>query len=285
MSSSPIATPLNPPGRHAIEAMPLTPTERRLCIGGWVAVLAWLAAVLFGPLVLAQLNWSADLHGHPFADTRGWWGMPYALDVLSNSALLIAGGWGLWRLQAQRAHPFHPSTQLALRVFFGGLVATAIGSAIYHWAPDAFRLALDRLGMAIAFAGALGLAMAERVGAQTARNTVLAVLVLASLSAVMSYTHANPLPWVVVQFGGMAFLAWAAARRPLPTALGISIGSVIALYVLAKLLELGDSAIFEATGHAIAGHSLKHVAAALAAVPVLRALRQNAHTATTSAGQ
>ena len=284
MSLSPI-TPLSSNARRANEAMPLTPTERRLCVGAWVAMLVWLAAVLLGPWVLAQAGWSPDVHGHPFADARSWWGVPNAFDVLSNGALLIAGAWGLWTLRAHRALPIHPSTRLALLVFFGGLVATSIGSSIYHWAPDAFRLALDRLGMAVVFAGALGLAMAERVGGQTARNTVLSVLVLASISAVMSYTHANPLPWVVVQFGGMAFLAWAAARRPLPTALGISIGSVIALYALAKVLELGDSAIFEFTGHVIAGHSLKHVAAALAAIPVLRALRQNAHTATASAGR
>ncbi|QCB47155.1 hypothetical protein [Hydrogenophaga sp. PAMC20947] len=284
MSFSPFP-PLSPAANRPADAMPLTPTERRLCIGGWIAMVAWMAAVLLGPMVLAQLTWSPELHGHPFADTRVRWGIPHAFDVLSNVPLLLVGAWGLWEMEIRRTQPPHPSTQLALLVFFGGLVFTSFGSAVYHWAPDELRLALDRLGMAIVFAGALGLAMAERVGAQTARNTVMAVLVLASLSAAMSYTHANPLPWVVVQFGGMAFLAWAASRRPLPTAMGISIGSLIALYALAKVLELGDHFIFEATGQAIGGHTLKHLAAAMAAIPVLRALRQNAHTATTSAGQ
>ena len=188
-------------------------------------------------------------------------------------------------MRAQRAHPLHPSTQLALLVFFGGLVATSIGSAIYHWAPDAFRLALDRLGMAVAFAGALGLAMAERVGAQTARNTVHGGAG-AGFPVRRDVVHPRQplaLGRRAVWRHGLSGLG----RRPPPLANGSGrfLGSVIALYVLAKLLELGDSVIFEATGQAIAGHSLKHVAAALAAVPVLRALRQNAHTATTSAGQ
>lgn len=284
MSLSPIST-LSPASRRKADDMPLTPTERHLCIGGWLALLSWLAAVLWGPLALAHLDWRLDGHAHPFADTRSWWAIPHAGDVISNIPLLMAGLWGLWALAGQRARPLHESTRQALWVFFVGLVFASAGSATYHWAPDALRLVLDRMGMAVAFAGVLGLAMAERVGAQTARNTVMAVLVLAMLSAVMPFTHANPLPWVVVQFGGMAFLAWAALRGPLPTALGVSLGSVIVLYALAKLLELGDGFIFETTGQAVAGHSLKHLAAALAAVPVIRALRQNAHTPATLAGQ
>ncbi len=282
LSSLPSVSPAH---QRKADDMPLTPTERRLCIGGWVAMFSWFAAVLWGQVVMVHLGWSPDGHVHPFADARSWWGIPNAGDVTSNIPLLIAGAWGIWATANKRVRPLHESTRLALLVFFAGLVLTSAGSAMYHWAPDAFRLVLDRLGMAIAFAGVLGLAMAERVGAQTARNTVMAVLVLATLSAVMPFTHANPLPWVVVQLGGMAFLAWAAARRPLPTALGVSLGSVIAWYALAKILELGDGFIFEATGRALAGHSLKHLAAAMAAVPVIRALRQNAHTPTTPVAQ
>jgi hypothetical protein len=51
---------------------------------------------------------------------------------------------------------------------------------------------------------------------------------------------------------------------------------LIGLYALAKLLELGDEAVFHATGDGVSGHSLKHLVAGLAAWPVLRAMRQNA---------
>jgi hypothetical protein len=47
---------------------------------------------------------------------------------------------------------------------------------------------------------------------------------------------------------------------------------VIVFYVLAKLFELGDATVFELTGHLVSGHTLKHLAAALAAWPVIRAL-------------
>jgi hypothetical protein len=53
----------------------------------------------------------------------------------------------------------------------------------------------------------------------------------------------------------------------------VPLGSVIFFYVLAKLFELGDVTVFEATGHIVSGHTLKHLAAALAAWPVIRTLR------------
>lgn len=50
---------------------------------------------------------------------------------------------------------------------------------------------------------------------------------------------------------------------------GVPLAGVIGVYVLAKLLELGDEAVFHAMGEWVSGHSLKHVAAACAALPIL----------------
>nr|WP_249142091.1 hypothetical protein [Bradyrhizobium diazoefficiens] len=55
--------------------------------------------------------------------------------------------------------------------------------------------------------------------------------------------------------------------------LGVPLGGVVLFYVLAKLFELGDATVFEATGHLVSGHTLKHLTAALAAWPVIPALR------------
>jgi hypothetical protein len=83
-------------------------------------------------------------------------------------------------------------------------------------------------------------------------------------------------PWAVVQFGGMAVVLWAAAQPAQKTALGVQWGVLIAVYVAAKLLELGDEAVFNATSSIVSGHSLKHVAASMAALPVIAVLRHNA---------
>jgi hypothetical protein len=50
------------------------------------------------------------------------------------------------------------------------------------------------------------------------------------------------------------------------------VGWILAWYVLSKVLEFFDGPIFELLGHAISGHSLKHLAAAVATLVVLRML-------------
>ena len=75
---------------------------------------------------------------------------------------------------------------------------------------------------------------------------------------------------------GLVLLAALAVRRPQPGALGFSIAGVIAFYAAAKALELADAPVFALTQHLISGHSAKHVMAALAAWPVVRALQRAA---------
>jgi hypothetical protein len=263
------------------------PQHRSRIFGAWAVVLLslWLLAALAGPSLLAASGLALNphghvhlyAHGHPFVDARTFWGIPNALDVLSNAPLSLAGLWGLLALRG-RALP--AATQTAAQVFFAGLLLTGLGSAFYHWAPDAAGLVLDRLGMAVTFAGALALAVAERVCPPPAPATLWTTFVLAVVSALLPLSHDNVLPWAVLQVGGVALIVWSAFQTPAEGAIGIRIGALIGWYALAKALELGDAAVFHATGERVSGHSLKHLAAALAAVPVLIAvgrapLRQN----------
>lgn len=282
---SPVVQPARP--------LPLTPIQRRLGLWGAFALAVWLFSVVFGAGLLAHSGLALNAHGHahvyahghPFVDARSWLGLPNAMDVLSNLPLLIAGIWGLRGLGKAQPGEMPAHSREALSVFFWGLALAGVGSSMYHWAPAAQTLVWDRLGMAVTFAGALGLAMGERVSPWAARPVVLGVLALGCVSAALPLVEGNVLPWVVVQFGGMGFLVWASLRRPLLGALGVSLGGLIALYALAKAFELGDATVFHATGDLISGHSLKHLIAALAAWPVVRAMRQNAHTSAKSAGQ
>ena len=244
--------------------------------------LLWGVAVFWGPALLLSVgvvlapSGHAHLyaHGHPFVDARVFWGVPNAMDVLSNLPLGLAGLMGLLMLRGKR---MLPATRRAMAVFFVGLMCACFGSAVYHWAPDASGLMLDRLGMAVTFAGALALALAERVGPTAAKVALPAMLASAALSGALAYTQSNVLPWGVVQFGGMALVAWAAWQPRLDTAVGVSFTALIGLYAVAKLCELNDETIFHLSGEWISGHTLKHLAAALAAWPVIVTLmRQNA---------
>ncbi len=258
---------------------PCTSSYPRLKPIGMVLLALWLLALLLGPELLASMGFTLNPHGHtqlhphghPFADARTLWGISNAMDVLSNLPLGVAGGAGLWAVSARRVPV---ETGWVLRVFFAGLLLCSMGSAWYHAQPDPTGLVVDRMGMAVAFAGALALAVAERAGPRPVAAVLSLTLATALLSAVLPFTHDNVLPWAVVQFGGVAVIVWAAFREPVAGAMGVHLGVLIALYALAKALEMGDEAVFQATGEWISGHSLKHVAAALAAWPVFVAMKR-----------
>ncbi|OUM04389.1 hypothetical protein [Variovorax sp. JS1663] len=241
-----------------------------------------LLVALFGPELMP-----VGLGGAPFADDRGWQNLPYAMDVLSNLPFAALGVWGLrwlhWHDQAhedvQDAVPHRLLAQPPVNLldcawmFFAGLIITAAGSAFYHLQPDALRLAADRAGMTVAFAGLIGCAVCERISARAGWAAAWFVLGGGLLAVAISQQTGNVLPWGLVQFGGMALVLVLALAKPVQGAIGLRLGWVIFFYGLAKLFELGDYAIYEATHHLVSGHSLKHLTAALAALPMLHALQ------------
>lgn len=242
-----------------------------------VAVCAVFSALaLFGP----PLNQPAGYHG--FADQRMLLGIPNAMDVLSNLPFALAGMLGLYCLWSMPPRILSNVQRAMAALFFAGLVLTAAGSAWYHWQPDDFGLAADRSGMAVAFAGALGLAAAGRVSARAGAVLGLLVLLLAPFTIQAWTATGNLLPWAVLQFGGVALLLWLALLRPRYWALEIRWGIMIVAYAAAKLLEINDAQVFLLTHEIVSGHTLKHLMAALAAWPVLAAVfalrvsRQNA---------
>lgn len=274
------------PTAHGARTAPLSAVEQRLLtIGTCLLALAFIGA-LFGSdiaqLLHLQLNahghTHVHAHGHPFVDARVLWGIPNAMDVLSNLPFVGMGLWGFYALH--RAPLVVTATRQAATVFFTGLLLTCLSSSFYHWAPDVWGLALDRAGMAVAFAGVLGLACAERVSLRAAPWVWGSVLAAGVLAIMLNFAAGVIAPWAVVQFGGMGVVLWAAAQRvqrgALEASLGIRWTVLIAIYAVAKLLELGDEAVFHATQELVSGHSLKHIAASLAALPVIHALRHNA---------
>ncbi|WP_062364087.1 hypothetical protein [Variovorax paradoxus] len=264
--------------------MPLPTLSRRE--RGLLFTFALLALVaLFGPALPAAEVAIAAV----FADDRSWHGLPNAMDVLSNLPFLLIGFWGLYRLnRIDRAHqealaqfPLAPpandppdNTLDCAWLFFAGLVATAAGSAFFHLMPDGARLAADRAGMAVAFAGLIGIAVCERVSQRAGWPAAWFVLMAGLLSAEVFQESGNVLPWAIVQFGGMALVLTLALATPMRGAVGLKLGWVICFYALAKVSELADHAIYEATQQVVSGHTLKHLTASLAGLPVLAALRK-----------
>jgi hypothetical protein len=78
--------------------------------------------------------------------------------------------------------------------------------------------------------------------------------------------------YAVVQFGGMAALLLLLrltpkGRDPFPW------WTLIAWYAVAKMMEAGDTIVWNATRELFAGHALKHLAAAMGGLAIANALR------------
>jgi hypothetical protein len=240
-----------------------TPAETGLLVAGLIA----LAVAVMGP-AMPQFA-----HYHAFADQRVLMGVPCAFDVISNLTFAVMGAWGLWRVQGA---PAGPQRQLAI-LFFAGLLVTTVCSTQYHLQPNDMGLAVDRMGMVLAFAGLTGLAVADRVSGHAGVATARVVLMAGLVAVGVWVGTANLLPWAVLQGGGMLLVLAMALRRPVPGAWGLPLVAVIAWYCVAKVLELNDHAVFDATRGWVSGHTLKHVVAALSAWPVITLMHNVGH--------
>lgn len=279
-----------------MNASSLTPSPRRPAIRFLRRLSrreAWLAAgalfLLLAGLLAPQMALPAS-GGHAFSDIRPWLGLPNAIDVLSNLPFLVLGLLGVYRLhRLEHGHDHrHPPGAVHVELpgaaldcawlFFAGLVLVSAGSAFYHLQPDdLLRLTGDRAAMAVAFAGIVGLAVSDRVSQRAAWPAACIALAGGLLAVAVFHESGNVTPWAVVQFGGMALVLVLAGLRPVASgarAMPLKLGWIIAAYALAKVLELADGAVFELSRQLVSGHSLKHVVAALAALPVLHAVRQ-----------
>jgi predicted membrane channel-forming protein YqfA (hemolysin III family) len=241
---------------------PMDPAERLLLAIG----IALLAAALAGPAVPAPAGY------HAFADQRTLWGLPHALDVLSNLPFAVAGWLGLRLLRGEHAAMMPPVQRACARIFFAGLVLTTFCSTWYHLAPGEAGLAIDRAGMSVAFAGVFGLLAVAQVSERAGRWVAVVSLAAGPVTLLVALLAGNVLPWALVQGGGLLLLLVFGLRAPRRGALAVRWGVVLALYVIAKLLELADATVFAATGELVSGHTLKHLLAAAAAAPVLSAL-------------
>lgn len=225
-----------------------------------ILLLVTLAAVL-GMVALAPI--AQDPAYHLFADTRQWWHIPNTLDVLSNVPFVFVGIMGLQHCALHREHPFF----WPFLAIFVGVFCTAYGSAYYHWSPANDTLIWDRLPMTIAFMGLFSMVLADRVDLRW-RKALLPLLVVGVASvAYWGWTEAQGAgdlrPYALVQFLPMFLIPLVLMLYPAPRKdLGCYIG-LICCYGLAKLLEYFDAPVFELTG-LVSGHSLKHLAAALA---------------------
>lgn len=224
-----------------------------------------------------------DQDYHRFADGRTFLGVENAADTLSSLALVVVGALGLLLLLRERASRgptrfVAPEEMLPYGALFCAVALAGLGSAYYHLAPDDARLVWDRLPIAVAFMSLLASVIAERVSVAAGVRLLLPLTVLGVASVlywpVSALLGSEDLrPYVAVQFGSLATILALCALFPSRYTRGETLVVVVAIYGIAKVLELKDRDIYE-LGHWVSGHTLKHLAAAAAVFVLVRWLQR-----------
>jgi hypothetical protein len=213
---------------------------------------------------------------HDFADRRAGFGIENVLDVVSNVGFLLAGIAGLVVVLRPRTRFEFAAERWPYGIFFLGLLLTAAGSAYYHLAPDNERLFWDRLPITIALMALIAAQLVDRVSARAGLALLVPMLLAGAGSAVYWIATeragaGNLVPYVVLQGYAVVILLVLALLLPSRYTRGSDVYWVFAAYVIAKLMELFDRELF-ALGNLVSGHTLKHLAAAVAGFVVCRML-------------
>ena len=248
--------------------------DHRLRLLACLTVAFWTAVFLQAPI-------PQDPAYHRFADQRTLLGIPHCLNVISNLPFLLVGLWGLralFRLAAAEQAFLRPADALPYQVLFLSVALVGLGSAWYHLAPRNETLLWDRLPMSIAFMAFLAAALSERVD-RRAGLLALPPLIAFGLFSVL-YWHfteqsgAGDLRYyIVAQAYPVVFVPLMVRLLPSPYTRGSDLYAAALIYVLAKVAEIFDPALYAAGGW-ISGHTCKHLLGALGAWWVLRMVRR-----------
>ena len=242
--------------------------------------MSWRTALLVATgtaLVIAALfadPFPQDPAYHLFADDRRMLGIPNFMNVFSNLGFLAVGIYAFVLLDRMT-----PSALLPAWVMLAvGIVATALGSGYYHWAPTNETLAWDRLGMAIGFMSLTALVIGE-YGSPKIGRAMLAPLIALGIVSVVYWSQSEALGrgdlrlYAIVQFMPALLIPLTLLLYPRRSDLTRSLWWLFACYLLAKVSEHFDSQIYE-MGGLISGHSLKHLFAAVGLLFLFVGLRR-----------
>jgi hypothetical protein len=216
---------------------------------------------------------------HQFADQRQWLGIPNFGNVVSNLAFAVVGLWGLWFLLKSKDKLkiafIDPRERRPYVVAFFGLLLTAFGSGYYHLAPSNGRLVWDRLPMAIVFGSLVAVVITERLSVEAGLKLLPFLIAIAAGSVLQWFRdelhgHGDLRFYAAVQLYSALVLLIALLLKPRYTR-SFDFAVVFVFYLLAKIFETADRFIF-VHAHIVSGHTLKHLAAAMAGYWISRML-------------
>jgi hypothetical protein len=210
---------------------------------------------------------------HQFADRSAWFGIQNFWNVATNLPFLVAGAIGFARRERLDDAGLHDNYV----VFCIGVALVGLGSAYYHWAPSTPALVWDRLPMTVAFMALFSAIVRDRVSERLGRGLLWPLIIAGVASIGWWYwtelgARGDLRPYAVVQFLPLVLIP---SMLLLFSGRGLRdswLWATLVAYVLAKIAEFFDAAIYGASGF-LSGHSVKHLLAALAVGWAIRAFQ------------
>lgn len=227
------------------------------------AALAAAAGLVVAGVFLLVPPIHQDPAFHQFADRRTLLGIPNGLDVLSNLPFVVVGLLGLTAARDPQRAFGDRWERWPWIVLFAAVIVTAAGSGLYHLAPSNDTLFLDRLPQTLITAALFTAVLAERTSVAAARRAFWPLLVIAAASVAVWRWTGDLRLYGVVQFFPTLLLPVLLVTNPPRYTRQAGFWVAIAWYLAARLFEFLDYEIYAVVGVA-SGHTLKHLAAALA---------------------
>ena len=110
-----------------------------------------IMALFYGPISQPQ-------EYHDFADDRELLGVPNALDVMSNLAIIYPGLVGLAFVNESRKNSQVSEDEVSIHItMFSGMILTFAGSVWFHLDPNDSTMLWDRLGMSVVIGSCISL--------------------------------------------------------------------------------------------------------------------------------
>jgi len=247
-----------------------------------ISILVGIFAVMVvGAFLLAPIP--VDPNYHDFADRRSFLTIPNFGDVASNIPFGIFGLMGLWLVLGADGKAIFETKYHAwpYLIFFGAVTAVTVGSSYYHWAPANGPLFWDRVPIAIAFMGLFAGFLADRIDQRAGIFWLLPLLiVLVAASMLWDLSHIGQGGdlrfYALVQIYpiiALPLLCWLFPKSRYTSTRHMYF--MLGWYVLAKVLEVLDQTVFDWLGGAASGHTLKHLAASMAAFTVVAMVKSS----------
>lgn len=215
-----------------------------------------IVALFYGPISQPQ-------EYHDFADDREILGIPNALDVMSNLAIIYPGVVGLAFVHESRKLPKVSEDEISIQItLFSGMILTFAGSVWFHLDPTDSTMLWDRLGMSVVIGSCISLLIHDMWDRNLAAKIHLPI-VIASILSVLWWPVFDDLRvyFIVKHHPFILFPIFLfCGHRIYDKTSGYYWG--LSMFLLATIFEFADQQIFEITG-IISGHTLKHLAAGI----------------------